>query len=664
MRRLIQRIFCVAVCLWGGLGPVHAQGTPDDAAILRGVETPANAVRLETLDLSRMTAGWGQPQAGKSCEQKPLTLGGVVYPHGVGTHAVSEAMIDLKGAATRFMAMVGLDDERKGQGSITFEVWADDRKLADTGVMRGGDPPKLLSVDLTGRARLLLVVTDAGDGVANDHADWAGAMLLLKPGATEKPQTMTLPVEPPPAIHSGSSPVPAIHGPRVVGATPGRPFLFLIPATGQPPLAYAAKNLPPGLALDPKTGILAGSIQQAGTYVAELAVRGPRGIGKRRLKIVAGERKLALTPPMGWNSWYVWFGAVDQEKMKQAADWMVKSGLAAHGFQYADIDDCWEGRRDANGEIIPNEKFPDMKALGDYIHSKGLRFGIYSSPGPKTCGGYEGSYGHEEQDAQTYAKWGVDFFKYDWCSYGDVATGEGLDRLQKPYRVMREALDRCGRDIVYNLCQYGMGEVWKWGAEVGANTWRTTGDSGDTWGTVSSIGFGQDGLEKFAGPGRWNDPDYLQIGKLGGPNLRPTRLTPNEQITQVTLWSLLAAPLFLSCDLSQLDRFTLDLVTNDEVLDVDQDPLGKAAGRKAKREMTEVWARPLFDGTTAVGLFNRGMLRGRVTVNWPEIGVRGAQPVRDLWRQKNLGVFRDSFTAEIPAHGAMLLKIGRPLQKE
>jgi alpha-galactosidase len=507
---------------------------------------------------------------------------------------------------------------------------------------------------------MLLLVTDAGDGITNDHADWADAALVLVPGATARPETAALPPDAPLPLHHGNSPVPAIHGPRVVGTTPGRPLLFRIPATGEGVLRYAARGLPPGLRCDPETGIVSGSVARAGTYVADVVVRSARGVGRRKLTIVAGEGKLALTPPMGWNSWYAWFDGVDQEKMAAAADAMVRSGLAAHGWQYVDIDDCWEGERDAAGEIHPNAKFPDMKALADHIHSLGLRFGIYSSPGPKTCGGYEGSYRHEPQDALTYARWGVDFVKYDLCSYGGVADCSLLPELQKPYRSMRAALDHSGRDMVYNLCEYGMGDVWKWGAEIGANCWRTTGDSGDTWGAVSSIGFSQAGHESFAGPGHWNDPDYLQIGMLGGQNLRPTRLTPNEQVTQVTLWSLLAAPLFLSCDLTRLDGRTLDLVTNDEVIDVDQDPLGHAAGRIGQDGLGETWARPLFDGTEAVGLFNRGVLPKTVRVRWPDLGVKGPQPVRDLWQQKELGVFRDGFEATVPAHGALLIRVGRP----
>ena len=350
-------------------------------------------------------------------------------------------------------------------------------------------------------------------------------MLVLAPALPSGRKPRRCPkCPPPPAIVHEESPQPAIHGPRIVGSTPGRPFLFLIPATGEKPLHFAAENLPEGLTLDPETGIISGSLKQPGSTVVEIEVKNARGSAKRELTIVGGQHKLALTPPMGWNSWNCWASAVSDAKVRAAADAMVNSGLAAHGFQYVNIDDCWEGNRDAKGEIQTNKKFPDMKALADYVHSKGLKLGIYSSPGPKTCAGYEASYKHEAQDAATYARWGVDYLKYDWCSYGDIARNPDRAALMKPYQVMRKGLDECGRDIVFSLCQYGMGDVWKWGAEVGGNCWRTTGDITDNWGSMSGIGFGQDGHEKYAGPGHWNDPDMLVVGKVGwGPSLHPTQ---------------------------------------------------------------------------------------------------------------------------------------------
>lgn len=661
MKTTLYRVLLAAAGLAWSLGagtPAVAEEAPD----FKATNAPANAVWLDSLDLNKVNQGWGEPRGGKSVDNHPLKLKGVTYPHGLGTHATSEVTVALDGCATRFVAMVGVDDEVGEKGAVSFEIWVDGKRAAETPVLKGGDEPKMISANLAGAKQMTLVVEDGGDGINYDHADWAGAMILLAPDAKAKPKTVALgDNEPPMPIAHGTAPEPRINNPRIVGTTPGRPFLFLIPATGEGPLEFSAKDLPGGLTLDRKTGIITGSLEKEGEYVATLQVKGPKGSDTRKLKIVGGEHKLALTPPMGWNSWNCWGCAVDQEKIKAAADAMIKSSLAAHGFQYINIDDCWEAGRNDKGEIQTNEKFPDMKGLGDYVHGKGLRFGIYSSPGPKTCAGYEASYQHEEQDAKTWAGWGVDYIKYDWCSYGGIAKGDSLDELQKPYFVMRDALDKCDRDIVFSLCQYGMGDVWKWGGKVGGNLWRTTGDIVDTWSSMAGIGFGHNDRSPYVKPGQWNDPDMLVVGKVGwGPSLHPSHLTHNEQITHITLWSLLAAPLLIGCDMSALDEFTVDLLGNDEVLDVDQDPLGKAAVRVAQEGPIEVWARPLSDGTMAVGLFNRGRATSTVTVKWSDLKLDGKQPVRDLWQKKDVGGFEGSYAQEVRAHGAALVKIGKP----
>ena len=328
--------------------------------------------------------------------------------------------------------------------------------------------------------------------------------------------------------------------------------------------------------------------------------------------------------------------------------------------------------------MVPNPRFPNMKALADYVHGKGLKIGIYSSPGPFTCGGCLGSFDHELLDAQSYAEWGIDYLKYDWCSYkpemeslrGTKTDLSGTkkfwgnygnpshEELMKPYLVMRAALDKVDRDIVYSLCQYGMGDVWEWGGKVGGNCWRTTGDITDTWGSMAGIGFRQAGHEKFATPGNWNDPDMLVVGKVGwGPKLHPTRLTPSEQYTHITLWSLLCSPLLIGCDMTQLDDFTLSLLTNDEVIEVNQDPLGQAAGRIAENGRTEVWAKKMEDGSHAVGLFNRGPIETEVTLNWSDLGLSGSHKVRDLWRQQDLGKFKDGYTVSVRRHGAAMIRV-------
>ncbi len=401
------------------------------AGELPAAKTGSAPVWLEKLDLNAVYQVWGQVRAGKSFNDQPLTLQGKVYAHGLGMHAYAEMLVDLKRNGKRFRAIVGVDDETQSQGALRFEVWLDNRLLLRSEVLKGGGAPLVVDLDIRGGRYLMLIADNAADG--GGHADWAEAAIELKSASGLKPQAVRLADGGIPTLAYGYPPAPAIHGPRRVGATPGRPFHFLIPATGQGPLTYAAANLPPGLTLDPQTGIISGSLKADGEYTVNLSVQGPRGEARRRLTIVAGEHKLAQTPPMGWNSWNAWGVAVDEAKVRQATDAMVQSGLAAVGFQYINIDDGWEKGRDAGGRILPNEKFPDMKRLADYVHSRGLKLGIYSSPGPKTCAGYEASWGHEGQDVRSYAEWGIDYLKYDWCSYDQIAPHPGLDELKQPY---------------------------------------------------------------------------------------------------------------------------------------------------------------------------------------------------------------------------------------
>jgi alpha-galactosidase len=442
------------------------------------------------------------------------------------------------------------------------------------------------------------------------------------------------------------------------------------------------------LKADPTTGRVTGSIRDRGEYVVTFVAENAFGRAERTFRIVCGYT-LALTPHMGWNSWYIWEARVTDKIMRDAANAMVSTGMIDHGWNYVNIDGCWQTKRgskdpmlggqprDAQGNIRPNKHFPDMKALTDYIHGKGLKAGIYSSPGPVDCADDEGSYQHEEQDARQFAAWGFDFLKYDWCSYGSIAGyGYGdigkkqapLAALQKPYRQMGEILKRLDRDVVLNLCQYGMGDVWKWGREVGGHSWRTAGDLGETFEGIPATLFrdafglyGRNELQKYSRPGAWNDPDYLLLGYLSNwkGQTAPTPLLPNEQYAHVSLWCLLAAPLILSGDITRLDDFTLSLLTNDEVLEVDQDPLGKAAMRVAKAGDGEVWAKDMEDGRKAVGLFNRGESEASVTAKWSDLGVAGKQIVRDLWRQKDLGAFDGRFSVPVGPHGVVLVSIRR-----
>jgi alpha-galactosidase len=654
-----------AMALFALIGlSAHAPAAPGQPVSTgRAVKEPARVVWLETLDLTQYQQRRGRPAAGKALNGKPLSLGGIEYAHGIGSRSIAEFVLDLNGQARRFRSMVGLDDhaeDKLREGSVRFQLWADERLVADSGVLRVGDAPKLLEADLRGAKTLTMRLDDGGDTSNGDIADWADAMIEMAPG-TRPPTAYVAPAAPIPVVALPDARRTALHGPSIVGATPGKPFHYRIGASGSGTMRFAARGLPHGLVLDPATGIISGSIAAEGRSEVVLSAAGPGGTAERGLTILAQPRSLAQSPPMGWNSWNVWGTAVDDAKVRAAADLLVSSGLAAHGYDYVVLDDSWTNGRNPDGSIKPNEKFPDMRALADYIHSKGLKFGIYSSPGPKTCGGYEGSYGHEAQDAATFAAWGVDFLKYDWCSYDRVTPDRSLANLKKPYALMGEALAAQARDIVYSLCQYGYGDVWEWGGEVGGNLWRTTGDLLDSWSNLDSVGFRQAGREPFVSRGRWNDTDMLILGTVGwGPNLHPTRLTPDEQVLHMTLWAMQAAPLFIGADLSRLDDFTLALLTNDEVLDVDRDVLAKAGGRVWAKDRLEMWSRPLADGTIAVALFNRGLTPRPIDARWQDLGRKGPQPVRDLWKRKDLGVYADGYQAVVPSHGAVLLKVGRP----
>jgi alpha-galactosidase len=636
-----------------------------DALAIRGEDPPPGGVWVETLGMDAMFQRRGRPVAagvpGRRGAVRPITLGGVEYRHGIGTQSISEFVLDLKGRARRFVSMVGLDDSATSEeASVNFEVWGDDDLLFATDTIRPGDPPRLVSVDLTGVRVLTLLLDDAQDTSNGDLGVWAGAAILMEEGATTVPEPYLVPADPAPGISWDDPPEPRIHGPLIVGATPGRPFLHLVPATGAGSLRFAADDLPDGLRIDAETGIITGSLRGPGRTVATLRVTGPAGSATRELTIVGGDDALALTPPMGWNSWNAWGAGVDDAKVRAAADAMVESGLAAHGYQYLVIDDGWEGERDTRGVLHPNGEFPDMKALADHLHARGLKLGIYSSPGPTTCQGLAGSYQHERIDAETWAAWGVDYLKHDYCGYSSVAADRSVAELRKPYDLMRDVLAGIDRDMVYSIGEYGWGDVWEWGESAGGHLWRTTGDLENSWANLESVGFRQAGREVYAGPGHWNDTDMLIVGTLswGRGEPVPTKLTRNEQILHLTLWALQAAPLMIGADLAKLDPWTVDLLTNDEVLAVTLDTLGTAGGRVWKDGRLEVWARPLHDGTWAVGLFNRGLVPYEVTARFSDLGLSGSQPVRDLWRRQDLGEFTDRYTAEVPRHGSVMVKVG------
>lgn len=509
------------------------------------------------------------------------------------------------------------------------------------------------------------------------------AVLSIPQQTTANPEILTPPV----------ADTPRVNGPSIFGVRPGAPFLYAIPATGKRPLTFAVDDLPAGLKLDPATGHITGKLSKKGEYTVTLRAQNALGSAGKKFRIVVGD-KIALTPPMGWNSWNCWGGAVSQEKVLSSARAMVEKGLRDHGWTYINVDDGWQGVRGGKRNAIqPNKKFPDMKALADEIHGMGLKFGIYSSPWRGTYlghiggssdnadGTYDwikagnhnefygfgktqeqegGKYGNwrigafsfAEPDAAQWAEWNVDYLKYDWFP-NDVAHVEE----------MTKALRKSGRDVVYSLSNTALYDQAGDYARL-SSAWRTTGDINDSWESVRRIGFSQDRWAAYTGPGHWNDPDMLVVGKVGwGPNLHPTRLTPDEQYTHISLWCLLSAPLLIGCDIAQMDDFTLGLLTNDEVLEINQDVLGKQATQISNDGTKIVYTKTLEDGSTAVGLFNVGDAETTVGLSWGPWGSLaspdgGKRLVRDLWRQKDLGVFDGKFETKVPPHGVVLVRLG------
>jgi alpha-galactosidase len=356
---------------------------------------------------------------------------------------------------------------------------------------------------------------------------------------------------------------------------------------------------------------------------------------------------LARTPPMGWNSWNKFSRRVSDEIVRGVADAMAANGMRDAGYVYITIDDTWSGERDAQGVIHSNSKFPDMKALADYVHGKGLKLGLYSGPGPTTCEGYEASHGHEEQDARTWAAWGIDYLKFDWCGARMLYSDADEQAL---YQRMGDALAASGRRIVFSLCQYGRMDVWKWGPQVGGNLWRTTGDISDRWASMERIGFAQDALAPYAAPGHWNDPDMLEIGNGG--------MTDTEYRTHMSLWSMLAAPLIAGNDVRDMTDSVKAILLNREVIAIDQDRSGKQATRVWKGGDQEIWTRPLAGGDIAVALFNRGRDAASITVKWADAGFRKSPTrSRDLWLHQDVALSGASYTAEVPSHGVLLLRV-------
>jgi alpha-galactosidase len=493
--------------------------------------------------------------------------------------------------------------------------------------------------------------------------------------------------------------VPAIHGPDLTGASAGKPFLYTIPATGERPLKFTAEGLPEGLAINPDNGQITGCVKSEGQYRILLKARNRHGQAEKEFDIIIGS-ELALTPPMGWNSWNTWRRWVDDAKVRAAAEHMVDSGLAARGYTYINIDSCWQGERGGKHNAIePNRKFPNMPALAEFIHNKGLKFGIYSSPWvcpwgcskeeafadwgggsligcsagerdpdypneyPQIEGKYVGKEKYEANDVAQWVDWDVDFLKYDWA-LGDMASLERIGRVIK----------NASRDIVLSLCTgmkiENIDAYKKW-----AHMWRGSEDTHDDWNNLLRTGLHSEEVNQrnwrpYIGPDNWYDLDMLALGPQFDTkeSTTPCKLTLEEQITQMSYWALFPSPLMLSCNLANMDDFTLRLFGNEEILAVNQDRLGKPAVRvKEIRQQSlsstkllhdnRVHARQLSDGTLAVGFFNLSDHEDEVSIPLSELELRGTVAVRNLWERKDLGDMEDKITLSVPSHGSQIVKV-------
>ena len=622
----------------------------------------------------------------RNYQNDSMKIAGRYFDRGVGLQSVSVIPLQLDGCGLRFRAVVGADDMGNPNLPVHFFLLADGKVVWQSGPMRVGDPAKPVDVDLRGVRRMGLLVTDTVGGISNKrtYANWADARLDMTDGKPPRhiPNDDPAEIFTPPVAKT-----PRINSARAFGARPGHPFLFRIAATGERPMTFGAQGLPKGLSLDPKTGIITGRLEQPGDYRLRVTATNRLGRAVGDLRVSIGET-IALTPPIGWNGWNSWAHRIDAEKVIASAKAMVDKGLADHGWTYVNIDDTWQGKRTGSMSALqPNEKFPDIKGMVDQIHAMGLKAGLYSTPYISTYAGYPGGssdhpnggethelikpnrqpfmrigpHRFEEQDAKQMAEWGFDFLKYDWRM--DVNSSER----------MFNALRNSGRDIILSLSNNApFDKVKDWVRT--SNMYRTGPDIRDSWNSLFMTSFSLDKWGPYAGPGHWSDPDMMIVGNVTtGQEMHATRLTPNEQYSHISMFALLSAPMLVGCPIEQLDAFTLNLLTNDEVIAVDQDPLGRPARLLRDTMGVQTWLKTMEDGSYVLGLFHTGNYGQtpaswfrwgheppvNYRLEWSKLGLTGRWVMRDLWRQRDIGGMSPGRTFSIPYHGVMLIRLKR-----
>jgi alpha-galactosidase len=633
-------------------------------------------ILLDCLDLNKSEQTIGRP--GQIGEQIRLSISGRRFANGFSARSESLVYIELDGRTHYFSAEVGIDDRstvspddtvKKENLIATFFVIGDGKTLWQSGVMKYGDAPKAFTIRLDGVKSLILKATGQSE---NTYADWINAMFGY---SGEIPKTVWSPDKQ--AVIKATLafaeqqiqkyPTPRINGAMKAGVRPNTPFYYPVAVTGVRPMNIQAEGLPKGLILDAETGIISGIPAETGEYSVKLTASNSYGNAERILKIVVGD-KLALTPPMGYLSWNVVEGLINEIFLKELAEAFVTFGLRDVGYQYINMDDCWQGKRGADGYITPDpHRFPNgMKTVGDYLHQQGFKFGIYSSPNSYTCANYHGTLDFEKQDVETWASWGVDYLKYDYCWCP-------ADRADELFLKTGELMKMSGRSIVYCI---GMGDGKK-SKEYGSHVWRTGGDLRDIW-SVEDGGFqGSVGIvESFEKaqqtadlqePGRWNDPDMLVTGLYGkssaARDITDGRgCTDVEYRSQVSLWALMSAPLFISTDVRQINQTTLEILTNPEVIEINQDSSGEFPKRISEAGKQEIWMKQMEDGSKTIALFNKGAESVKMTLNLNEIGINGLSTIRDVWKRKDVGKFKKTYSATVEPHEVILIRIFLPVK--
>ena len=646
-----------------------------------GYTQSTHEIWLDDLVIQKYSEGIPGVSAKQNAGGETITMVNNTYQHGIGVQSTSVLSFYLKGNATVFTASVGVDDMGNKILSHQFYVLGDGKILFESGDMKWGDLPKKIQVDVRGIQRMGLLVIVDDPGYTKVYTNWADAkiamigdaMPLTTPNLDVKYILTPAPLQ-----------TPKINSAKVFGATPGNPFLYTIASTGSKPMHFFADNLPSGLSLNHETGIISGKVNQRGNYSVQLRAKNKFGEAKKELRIIIGDT-ISLTPPMGWNGWNSWAKVIDGEKVLASANAMVSKGLKDHGWNYINIDDAWQGKRGGKfNAMLANEKFPNFKKMIDDIHAMGLKLGVYSTPWITSYAGYMGGssnfensdfpdsikinkranryigkYRFETNDALQLADWGVDFLKYDWRI--EVISAQR----------MSAALKTSGRDIVYSLSNSApFSNVTDW-VKI-SNMYRTGPDIRDSWQGLYHCTFKLDKWAPYGGPGHWNDPDMMILGNVTtGTEMHPTRLTPNEQYSHISLFALLSSPLLIGCPIDQLDAFTLNLLTNDEVIAINQDPLGSSARLIADEGGIQTWLKTMEDGTYAVGFFNTdnfgknpasyfrwGTEKPKnITIELSKIGLKGNWKVRDVWRQKNVTLVKGVFNTTIPYHGVSLYSI-------